>query len=527
MVSSVEHRREDSPLRRNAPLVVVFVSLLAWSAYAYATVKVNADILAEAIQVQQWMAEPFWVWSYPGQVHGGVVEYPLIALAETIAPGNVYALTLARVIYVPLTGLLIALCFRLAMPARSLWPFAVAAAVGPAVLHGFRMISDIYPSAWLLAAGGTWLISRFMAERSTRVISLPIGGFLIGLGTYQHASAIVLAIPLLAFAAVRWGAAWRQWLLIAFGLVIGLIPMALAMFTQPDKVIVYRPERTGLPDVIGALGLGRGDLAWRSAMLPNGVGVAHADATFLDLGWDVQWWVNVVALVFVVSLVVIGLIGFRRSRIGSASSASQAVAVMWAVAIVMVIALVVVVPPIWYYGTPLGFLFWFSIGFTPLFLSRAVEWGVVGVVLVISAGFSFAQVWNAHPRFLTGIEVKAAQAAEVDQVADAIADSGVPYVFGDYWEVLPIAYASSGRVHPITYNFNRFPLDPAAVGREIVVAVTPGTIALPFGHTEWSQSADSRALVAEVCAPIIDITAKLPMGITAHLCPTSILMAPR
>ncbi len=502
--------------QRTAPLAFIALALLAWSGYAYAVVRVNADILAEAIQVQQWLADPFWVVSYPGQVHGGIVEYPLIALAETLAPGNVYVMTLVRILYIPLAGVLLASCFSMAQPHRSLWPFAIAAAVGPAVLHGFRMISDIYPSAWLLSALGLWLIFRWSSGRTQRIAWLISGGVFIGLGIYQHASAAVLSIPLLVFAAVQWRPRVRDALKVLAGMVLGLIPMVLAMFAQPGKDVVYRPERSGLPDVLGALGLDPGELGWRDAMLPNGLGVAHADSTFLDLGWGVQWWINLIAVLFLVAVVVVGVL-LRRSALGW----------MWLAALAVVVGLVLFVPPIWYYGTPIGFLLWFSVGFAPVLLPRMAEWIVIAVVLVISAGFSFAQVWNSHPRFLTGAQVKAEQVAEVDEVGSAIADAGVEYVFGDYWEVLPIAYASSMSVHPISYNFNRFPLDPTEVGEEIVVAVTPGTIALPFGRDSWSLSANAVALVEEVCTPVPDITLRLPAEVSAHLCPTAVLMERR
>jgi len=308
----------------------------------------------------------------------------------------------------------------------------------------------------------------------------------------------------------------RSAVLVAVGFTIGLIPMALAMFAQPDKSVVYRPERTGVPNVIGAFGLSTGDSAWTKAMLPNGLGVTHADSTFLDLGWGVQWWINLVSLVLVVAVVVSGT-AFRKSPLGW----------MWLAAIAMIVGLVLVVPPVWYYGTPLGFLLWFSVGFTPVLLTRSAEWVVVAAVFALSAGFSFAQVWNSHPRFVTGAQVKLEQVAEVEQVAAGISEAGIDYVFGDYWEVLPIAYASSGSVHPITYNFNRFPLDPSEVGEEIVVAVTPGTIALPFGHTAWTLSEPAKALVDESCAPIGDLSAKLPAGVSAHLCPTAVLMERR
>ena len=497
------------------PIVAAFLALLAWSGYAYATVRVNADILAEAIQVQQLMTDPFWVWSYPGQVHGGVLEYPLIALAESIAPGNVYALTFLRIFYIPVTGVLVAACFSMAAPTRSLWPFAVASAVGPAVLHGFRMISDIYPSAWLISAAGVWLVFRWASGRWASWGVAFAGGLLVGLGTYQHASAVIFSIPLVVYALVNWKVRVRSLPALVVGGLVGLLPMAMAMFGQPDKAVVYRPERTGLPDVIGAFGLDRGELGWRDAMLPNGLGIVHADATFLDLGWSVQWWINLVAVAVVAGFIVFLLL--RPSGLG----------VMWLTAVAMVIGLVIMVPPVWYYGTPLGFLLWFSVGFTPLVVPRIVEWGAVGVVFAISAGFSFAQVWNSHPRFVTGVQVKSEQAQEVDNVATGIAEAGVNYVFGDYWEILPIAYASSGDVHPITYNFNRFPLDPADVGEEIVVAVTPGTIALPFGRDSWTLSAEALALVDQACMPVPDITSRLPDEVTAHLCPTAVLMERR
>lgn len=501
---------------RWAPNLFAFFALLMWSGYAFATARVNADILAEAIQVQIWLNSPFWVWSYPGQLHGGVLEYPVIALAETLAPGNVYVLTSLRIFYVPLTGVFLATCFALAAPQRSLWPLAVATAVGPAVLHGFRMISDIYPSAWLLSAVGLWLIFRWASGSRSRIGWPLAGGLLIGLGIYQHASAAVFAIPLVVFAIIHWRRRIRDLAPVVVGGVVGLLPMAVAMVGQPDKEIVYRPERIGFPNIIGALGLNPGDLGWRDAMLPNGLGIAHANSSFLNLGWAAQWWVNLVGLLFVVAVVLVGVL-VRRSAVGW----------MWLTALAMLVGVTLFIPPIWYYGTPLGFLLWFSVGFAPVLFSRLSEWVVVGIVLTIGAGFSFAQVWNSHPRFLTGAEVKAQQASEVEGIAQGIQDSGVEYVFGDYWEVLPIAYASSGDVHPISYNYNRFPLDSSEVGQEIVVAVTPGTIALPFGHESWTLSGDALTLVDEVCVPIPDVTERLPQGVTARLCPTAILMDSR
>ena len=192
-----------------APVVAVFVVLFLWSLHAYLTVRFNSDIIVEAIGVQDLMQDLSWVWSYPGQLHGGVVEYPIMAVGELIAPGNPYGFTFIRIFYVPLTGVLLALSLRRAFPSVNLWWFAAAAAAGPALLHDFRAISDIYPFGWLLAAIGVYLIAgkRFLF----------IGGVFLGLGIYEHASAALMSVPLVFAIAVRFEFELRRWVRMALG----------------------------------------------------------------------------------------------------------------------------------------------------------------------------------------------------------------------------------------------------------------------------------------------------------------------
>ena len=69
-------------------VITIFVVLFLWSLHAYLTVRFNSDIIVEAIGVQDLMQDLSWVWSYPGQLHGGVIEYPIMAVGEWIAQGN-------------------------------------------------------------------------------------------------------------------------------------------------------------------------------------------------------------------------------------------------------------------------------------------------------------------------------------------------------------------------------------------------------------------------------------------------------
>lgn len=64
--------------RRTAPLfeLAAGAACAAWAFAAWLTVVPNQDMLADGVQVQRLLQDPRIVLAFPGQKHGGVLEYP-------------------------------------------------------------------------------------------------------------------------------------------------------------------------------------------------------------------------------------------------------------------------------------------------------------------------------------------------------------------------------------------------------------------------------------------------------------------
>lgn len=495
-----------------APVAATFAALVAWSLYAYLTVRFNSDIIVEAIAVQDLMRDPSWVWSYPGQLHGGVVEYPIMAVGELIAPGNPYGFTFIRIFYVPVTGVLLALSLRRAFPQVNLWWFAGAAAAGPALMHDFRAISDIYPFGWLLAAIGVYLIAgkRFLV----------LGGIFLGLGVYEHASAALMSLPLVLALVIRWGPGIRAYVRIGVGLVIGLIPMALAQFTQPDKIVVWAPADLALPRALDMVGLTDGGAAWPLSMLPGAWGIQNGGTNFLGVSNSVQFYLNLALVVGLLAFLVLGVITILRGR-ARWSDPLGFLVIVWAAGIVLALMLSAVVPTVWFYGLSLGFLVWVTV---TLVASKFAGRVLAIVVIAVMASMSVYSV-NATNGLVSAASDKWDDNQEINGVAQSLIENNVSVIFGDYWEVLPIAYASSGEVFAVTSSFNRLPI-PASIrqSQEVLVGVTSGTVAIPGGRDRWDTSEAVEELVSESCRYVSPLPGSYFEFVDLYRCPPDVLL---
>jgi hypothetical protein len=492
---------------RWAPVAVTFTVLVAWTLHAYLTVRINSDIIVEAIGVQDLMQDLSWVWSYPGQLHGGVVEYPIMAVGEWIAPGNPYGFTFIRIFYVPVTGVLLALSLRRVFPLVNLWWFAAAAATGPALLHDFRAISDIYPFGWLLAAIGVYFVAR------NRFIF--IGGVFLGLGVYEHASAALMSLPLVLAIVVAFGFAFRRWVRIALGIAVGLIPMALAQFTQGDKLVVWSPAKLELPRVIDLLGLSDSGAGWPTSMLPGAWGIQSGGTTFLGVSNGVQFYLNLALILGLLAFVVVGIVSIFRGRYSWKSPVGFLV-ITWVTALILTLGLSAVVPTVWFYGLSLGFLVW---------VTAALGGRLVAIPIVVVMGAMSIYAVSAFSDVTDSISVKWEQQEEIAGVAQSLINNNVTLIFGDYWEILPVAYASAGDVHPITSTFNRFPLPVEVVDSpEVLVGVSIGTIALPSGRESWDSSAAVNELVSTSCRFISPLPGEYSDLVSLYRCPSSVLV---
>jgi hypothetical protein len=181
--------------------------------------------------------------------------------------------------------------------------------------------------------------------------------------------------------------------------------------------------------------------------------------------------------------------------------------------------MVSIVSPIWYYGTGLGFLVWITLAALPTLIARPIAYCAIGLILVMTSAVSFRTVLLAEPTFLDGARFKLGQARFNEQIADEVHRAGVRYLFGDYWEVLPISYASTGDLIPITFDSHRFPLSPSTP-ETIVVGLTSGYLATPPTLPRWTTAAQAESLVTDNCVERDDINEDLPDGVRAFECAT-------
>lgn len=499
-------------------MAAVFVVLLGWSLLAYLTIRVDSDIIAEAIQVQRWLDNPTLVLSYPGQYYGGVLEYPLIALAEFFAPGQVYAFTAVRVLYLPLVGLLAVYLTYLLFPRWRLWPFIVAAAAGPAVVHGMLAIKDLYPFGWLLAMAGTALAYREW-RRGRHGWLLAIGGVLAGLAIYQHPTTALLALPLAAAGLVRWLPTVAGWVWWGIGVLIGLIPLVVARFGQPDAYLAYVPQRQGIPDIVGAFGLSAP--SWPTAIVPNGWGVQNTNLNNLQFPSWVQYGINAALAAFIVACGVAAIRFLVARKVGAGSTDRAVLCAMWATALIVLIAVVTVVPPVFFYGSALAVPAWITIvGAVNGVWSRVGRW-FGGAVIALAAITSLGAVLALDPPLPGAVGFKKAQVEQTRDIAADIEEAGIPIVFGDYWETLPIAYASDGALVPVTVPVSRFEF-PDAIEGSVKVAVPTGYTTLPPSLERWTNAEAAVGFVDAQCTRLPRDVVDWPAPVRVYECPASV-----
>ena len=505
------------------PVIVTVVGLLAWSTYAFLTVRVDADILAEGMQVLRLIDHPQWVLSYPGQLYGGVLEYPIEMVASLAAPGDPYALTFARIVYLPLVGLMTCITVRRVNPDWSLWPVALAAAVGPAVLHGFTPIKDLYPFAWVVSMLGVTLLYWALPTRRSPWL-IGAAGAVAGLGVYQHPTTALVSVPLGVAAIVHFRAGVRAAISAAAGFVVGLVPLVLALTAQPSVDVVYESARLGAPQLLPALGLSTAADGFATAILPNAWGVQFTDINEFAFPPAVQLALNV-ALSAALLLAVVGAVaaGVRVAR-GLPRPGFTYVAVVWATFAIVLLALTTFVRPVFYYGAGVAVLTWVTLAALPSVLPTLPRRIVIGVVVGLMAITSLGSLLAVKPLFPHSVTFKARQVDQVREYARAIEAAGIPFVYGTYWEALPIAFASAGTVHPLTSSTNRFPV-PQVDSDTVLVAVPDGHTVLPVGLEQWPGSAEALAFALGTCMERPDLEAQLPGGLVAVECPASFLVS--
>ncbi len=469
---------------------------LLWALAGWLTVIPDADRLADGIQVQSLLRSPHLVLAFPGQTHGGVLEYPILLLAEWLAPGNYFAHSAARVVLAFFTGFFAARLFLRLFPAAPRWSFLAAVAAGPYVMHtmtgpqnnpvGVMWIHANYPQSWLLVTMGVSLLADAVARTEpVRAWRLLLPGLLIGLGVYEQPGVLVLAIPLIVVLMLAFPQRVRVWVIAASGSVVGAALM-VASFLLHHRQSVYNPAHLPVPNPSGTLevlGLD-GIPSYVTAILPAALGFAPLD------GSPIQRVAAVLVPVFVVAILVTAVVSGVRSWRGRKASSAFMISIAWVIAMLGMVAMSWTLSPVWFYGACLGVLLWLTIGVLPDLLPRPAGAIAAGACVLLLAVSTLAQSIPWYRDAPARVSAKVERMQDMGGLADALVDGGATNVFGSYHDVLPLAYAAGGRLHPSAIYYDRFPLAPdAADTQHVFVNLQP---------TEYHGD-DALALVLEEC----------------------------
>lgn len=476
----------------------------AWAFLGWLTVIPNQDILADGIQAQSVLKDPRIVLAFPGQKHAGPLEYPFTLLAEAIAPGNWYANAAIRPLLAFATGFVVATLFLRLFPSAPRWAFISAIAVGPTILHGLLgpdgnpvgvwWLQPNWAMAWLLVISGALILASTLgvvdgqpstAMGRSRVLWSLAGGLLVGLGFYAHPAISLLIVPLSALVLLRCRWSLSVLLLAAAGAVLGIVPAAISYVVNAD-INTWDPSHGAFIAVdyyrsMGASVLGLNGIPdYMRALLPYAFGLAPStDPSTGQLQSLVMW--AVISVVVAGSIVAAIGAARRRRRVGPGG----ALALAWLTAIAGIFAFITFVDPVWIYSSGLAFLGLITIGALPV--AFAARW--IGNVLAGGAVVTMAiSTWTHNADFYSDvparIETKAAAMDAYLELADELVAAGAGYVYGSYYDVIPVGYASGMELRTLTNRYNRFPLtsDESAKPRITVAVNTAAT-------DEWGTEA--------------------------------------
>lgn len=459
-----------------------------WAFLGWLTVIPNQDILADGIQAQSVLHDPRIVLAFPGQKHGGPLEYPATLLAEALAPGNTFANAAIRPLLAFATGFVVARLFLVLFPAAVRWAFLVAVAVGPTILHGLLgpegntvgvwWLQPNWDMAWLLVSSGALVLACLLGPDASRTpprrwqLWALLAGLLLGLGFYAHPAICLLLVPLVVLVLLRSRWSLSTLAFTAAGAAAGVLPAAVSYVVNAG-VNTWDPSHgafiaLGYYRSMGASVLGLDGIPdYMQALLPYGLGLAPSTSASIGRAQSLLMWVFVLAVVIGT---VLGLVRAVRTR--TRPSAAVAVAMAWSAAIVTMLGFITFIDPVWIYSSGLAILLWLSLGAMPtLFPSRLLGGALAAVAIVIMAMSMVAHNLSFYSTIPSRIQAKIDDMTGKQELADGLVDAGAGYVFGSYYDVIPVGYASGMRLRTITNRYNRFPLTAQELaGPDLVVA---------------------------------------------------------
>ena len=364
------------------PIVAGLICFL-WALAGWLTVVPNQDILADGIQAQSILSDPRVVLSFPGQKHGGPLEYPFTLIAEWLLPGNYFANAAIRPILAFATGYVVALLFRNLFPSAPAWALLAAMATGPTIIHGLLgpesnpvgvwWLQPNWDMAWLLVSSGALILAKW---RQLPPIGIALGGLLVGLGLFAHPAIVLLILPLMVLVIARSRPRIQTIAIALGGAAIGVIPAAIS-YVINARVNTWDPSHGAFIAVDYYWDMGRAVLGldgvpdYMLALLPYGMGFAPSQGL---LPGTIQSLLVALFLAIALAVSVASIVSAVRDR--QPFGPGGAIALSWIVACVGFFVFITFVDPVWIYSSGLAILYWLTIGALPSVINpRAV--GVV------------------------------------------------------------------------------------------------------------------------------------------------------
>ncbi len=494
------------------PLVSGLICLL-WAFLGWLTVIPNQDILADGIQAQSVLTDPRIVLSFPGQKHGGPVEYPSTLVAEAFAPGNYYANALIRPFLAFATGAVLALLFRRLFPLAPRWSFIAAIAVGPTIIHGLLgpegntvgvwWLQPNWDMAWLFGVSGALVIAQFL-NKDRAGQSLPnawwsvLGGLFLGLGFFAHPAIILLLIPLSVLVILRSRFSIKTYGLIVLGGLVGVFPAAISYVVNAG-VNTWDPSHGAFISVdyyssMGGSVLGLNGIPdYMTVLLPYGLGLSPSTLLISGTVQSILVWIFV-AVITISSF----FAAYRALQNRIAVGPGGAIALTWFVAMGTIVVFITFIDPVWIYSSGLSILFWLSVGALPSII--AVRWLGTAVTIAIVTLVGLSTVTH-NAKFYGDIPLRIQEKIDTmtarQSTSRLIEQAGAEFIFGSYYDVIPIGYASGMNLRTITNKYNRFPLTPVELQRESIPVAVNTTPSDPWGE-------ESLEAVESKCVPRSD-----------------------
>ena len=461
-------RAVDRNLSRLLTPILAGLICFLWALAGWLAVVPNQDILADGIQAQSMLSDPRIVLSFPGQKHGGPLEYPFTLVAEWLLPGNYFANAAIRPLLAFATGFVVALLLRSLFPTAPSWSLLAAMATGPTIIHGLLgpegnsvgvwWLQPNWDMAWLLVSSGALVLSK---ARLLPPLGLFLGGLLVGLGLFAHPAIVLLILPLMVLVWLRVVPKMSQVVVALTGAALGVVPAAIS-YVVNAKVNTWDPSHGAFIALNYYWDMGRavfgldGIPDYMFALLPFGIGLAPSQTAIPGTLQSV-----LVGLFLVIVVLTSVLCVIRAARTRQRLGPGGALATAWLAAVVGFFIFITFVDPVWIYSSGLAILYWLTVGALPAAITpRSLAIVVTVVWIGVSAVSTLGHNWDFYSKFGDRVVSKIDVMNRQQAIARALDQDGVDVIFGSYYDAIPIGYASGGDLRTITNRYNRFPLTP-------------------------------------------------------------------